>query len=164
MKEVFLLMIVVLTGITIGRDMGYTFQFTEEDRGSTLTGTGCAFISSKYNLNSIQTCNEKIIQINGKTASLIDISFGKPNDCISGCFYSTYCAIFDNKTDLPYGFSFYSSEEYILGNDNRDCREVDPALMTGRKHWLVNTDEFKNFLYDADRSKDFSSCRFFMNN
>ncbi len=119
-------------------------------------------IIDKYNINEkqIEGCQSKSFELNGKDIILIHLEYGIANDCLSGCFFSHYCAIVDNEVDYPYAFYFSNPDENILNLEFDDWRYADEYIMTGRIHKLANTQEFNNFLIEQRQDNgEFRWCK-----
>ena len=117
-------------------------------------------IIDKYNINKsqIENCQSKSFNLNGRDVKLIHLEYGVANDCPAGCFFSHYCAIFENGMDYPYVFYFTNPNENILGSAT-DWRVVNESILTGRRHDLALTQEFNDFLgKEVSNNGEFRWC------
>ena len=117
---------------------------------SSFCSSSTQMIIEKYGMNKdmIAHCQLKSFMVDGKSVEFLHLEYGKANDCVAGCTYSTYCAIVEDGIDYPYGYSPTIVEENIL---NANFSEVygtpdDFLILTGREHSLTSLPEFNELL------------------
>lgn len=118
----------------------------------------------------IQCSDTKDFPFEGSNVSLVYVAYGALQDCLSGCFSSYLCGIYEPDKSLLYSFSWYGSVEKPLSIPE-DC----PALATaesgqtsgcdtpppGFDHPVTMTDEFEAFRKSQlEQNGDWRFCFF----
>ena len=74
---------------------------------SDLSNSGCTqiseFVIQQKNLTKIASCTEKEFAVNGQKVYFVNIGFGEPMDCPSGCIQASYSAIIENDKVIDFG-------------------------------------------------------------
>lgn len=105
-------------------------------------------VLDKYQVANLVWCNSIEFKVNAHNVEFVSLSFGKGMDCPSGCIFSSFSAIVDDKGIYPYSFGFQYPEENILNTLSHHPRsESNVALLTGHSHPLTETIEFKESRY-----------------
>jgi hypothetical protein len=116
----------------------------------------------------IHCSDNKTFTFNGREVSLTYIAYGELNDCVSGCFSSFVCGIYDPDESLLYASTWYGSNEEPLsipqdcpelaGGENGNTTQCDTPPQ-GFQHPITTTTEFEAFkAAQLEQSGDWRFC------
>lgn len=118
----------------------------------------------------IRCSDKKTFPFEGRDVSLVYVAYGALQDCISGCFFSYLCGIYDPDDSQLYSFSWYETAERPLSIPP-DCPELATAQSgqasecstppQGFNHQVTVTAEFEAFRNSQrEQNGDWRFCFF----
>ena len=69
----------------------------------------CQQVIENHNIPAVRSCCEEAFLVDGQRIILVEIEFGGPHDCPSGCFYSHYTGVIEDGKDYHLCFHIYDA-------------------------------------------------------
>jgi hypothetical protein len=116
-------------------------------------GKACQLAIKQKILPDVQFCNEKKYMIEeGKEVSYVSVTYGPPQDCMSGCIYNNYTGILDENGihDFNSPPNLYHLIENKYGQqcarfnyyDDSPSLRKSVILKDGKYYWVYNFSQF----------------------